>query len=66
MKMFKKKKYSCVFCSDTNETSSKKVFLCKECRRIKSFLRQYGMKTLLSKIEHNIDYIKPSAPPYNI
>ena len=60
--MFKKKKYSCVLCSDTNETSSRKVFLCRECKRIKDFLRQYGMKTLLDKIEYN----KASAPPYNI
>ncbi len=65
MMRFKKKKYSCIFCSDTNETSSPKVFLCRECRRIKDYLRQYGMKSLLSKIEYNTDNIKASAPPYN-
>lgn len=61
MKVFKKKKYSCILCSDTNERSSKKVMFCKECKRIKYFLRQYGMSKMLNMIEGNKE---ASAPPY--
>ena len=59
--MFKnKKKYSCVFCSNTNETSNKKIMFCKDCRRVRDFLREYGVRLLLDKIDNS----KPSAPPY--
>lgn len=61
--MLNKKKYSCVFCSDTNEKSSKVVFFCRECSRIRNYIRDNGIKTLLTKIEGNN---KASAPPlYN-
>jgi hypothetical protein len=57
--MFNKKKYSCCFCSNKNETSNKKVFFCNDCRKVHTFIREYGIKTIL-------EFIKPkaSAPPY--
>jgi len=65
MKFLKSKKYSCVFCSDFTEKGSKKVFFCRECNKIRTYIRQYGIKTLMNKIEVNI-LKEPSAPPYNI
>ena len=61
--MFNKKKYSCVFCSNKNETSKGKVFFCRDCLRIRHFIRENGIRTLLDKIE----YLKviASAPPYS-
>lgn len=56
--MFKSKKYTCIFCSDVNENSKNKIMFCKNCKTIRNFLHQYGMKALLEIIE------KPSAPPY--
>jgi len=35
---------------------------CKDCRKIRDFLRESGMRILLDKIDNN----KASAPPYNI
>jgi len=63
MNIFKKKKYTCVFCSDTTETSNKKIMFCRECKVLKRYIRLYGIKVLLDKIEDNKG---ASAPPYNI
>ena len=57
--MIGKKKYRCCFCSNINETSSKKVFFCRECNKLRNYIRDNGIKTLLSKI----DCEKVSAPP---
>ena len=54
----KKKKYSCIFCSDMNETSKKIIFYCRECKKIREHIRLYGLTSILQHIE------KPSAPPY--
>ena len=64
--MFNKKKYSCVFCSNTNEKSSKKVFFCRDCLKIRNYIRYNGIKTLLDKIEGNKNNktLEPSCPPY--
>jgi len=62
MSILKKKKYTCIFCSNMNETSNKKIMFCKDCRKIRDFLRESGMRILLDKIDNN----KASAPPYNI
>ena len=62
MNFFKKKKYTCVFCSDTNEKGNNKVFFCRECNKIRSYIRQYGMRTLQDKLEVHV--LKASAPPY--
>lgn len=61
--MFNTKKYSCVFCSNKNETSKSKVFFCRDCLKIRNFIREKGISTLLDKIE----YLKviASAPPYS-
>jgi len=59
-----KTKYSCVFCSNKNEKSNKKIFFCRECNKIRDYIRDNGIKTLINVIEDNN---KPSAPPiYNI
>ena len=56
--MFKKKKYSCVFCNDRTKIKPSKVAFCKECNALKNHIRLYGLKPLLNYIDSN----KPSAP----
>ena len=52
--MFKnKKKYSCCFCSNTNETSKGKVFFCRDCLKIRNYIRDNGIRPLLDKLENN-------------
>ena len=55
----KNKKYSCVFCSNKNEKSNKKIFFCRECNKIREYIRDNGIKPLLNMIQDN----KASAPP---
>ena len=65
--MIFKKKYTCVFCSNTNEKSNKKVFFCRDCIKIRNYIRDNGIKTLLNKIEcnnNNNKLLEPSCPPY--
>lgn len=59
--MFKKSKHSCVFCSDLTKNSSKKINFCRDCLRIRNYLREKGISNLLELIDNS----KPSAPPYN-
>ncbi len=59
----KKKKYSCVFCSNTSEKSNKKIMFCKDCRKVRDFLREYGLRVLLDKIDNN-KASAPNLPPY--
>ena len=59
----KKKKYTCCFCSNINEKSSKKPFFCKECLKIRNWLLDNGRKSLLDKLEYN--KLLATAPPYN-
>ncbi len=54
-----KNKYTCVFCSNTKEKSKNKVFFCNECLVIRQYIRDYGIKEVLNKIQ-----TKPSCPPY--
>ena len=60
MKFIKKNKYSCVLCSNTNEKAKYKIFFCLECKKIRNYIRDQGIKNILQKIEYN----KASAPPY--
>jgi hypothetical protein len=64
MKALKSKKYTCCFCSNISETSNKKIMFCKDCRKIRDFVREYGIRSLLDKLE--VGVMKASAPPYNI
>ena len=57
----KNKKYNCVFCSDTTQKSKHKINFCRDCLKIREYIRQHGIKTLLDKI--NNEPIKPTAPP---
>jgi len=61
--MFNKKKHSCVFCSNKNETSKSKVFFCRDCLKIRNYIRDNGIRTLLDKLENN--KVLASAPPYS-
>lgn len=59
--MFKKtKKYSCAFCNDLTKISTNKISFCRDCIKIRTYIRDYGIKTLLDKIEHNE---KSTYPP---
>ena len=60
----KSKKYSCVFCSNKSEKSNKIIFFCRECNKIRDYIRDKGIKTLLNKIEEDNSTIPPTAPPY--
>lgn len=59
--MFKKTqpKHTCVFCSNKNEKSKHKVFLCRDCEKIRNHIREYGIKNILEFIQPKV-----SAPPY--
>lgn len=62
--MFKKtKKYSCSFCNDLTEISKNKVSFCRDCIKIRSYIREYGLKSLLEKITQNEKITYP--PNYN-
>ena len=64
MKILKKKKYSCCFCSNMTETSNKKIMFCKDCRKVRDFLREYGIKSLLEKVEQSVYKASAPLPPY--
>ena len=52
--MFKKnKKYTCCFCSDLTKITTSKVSFCRDCIKIRSYIREYGIKTLIDKITPN-------------
>ena len=57
-----KKITSCVFCSNKNESSKSKVFFCRDCLKIRNYIRDNGIRPLLDKLENN--KILASAPPY--
>jgi late competence protein required for DNA uptake (superfamily II DNA/RNA helicase) len=59
MKMFsEKKKYTCVMCSDIATKYKEKVVFCRDCIKIREYIRLNGIKMLLNYIEE-----KPTAPP---
>lgn len=58
----KTKKYTCSFCSDLTKLSSDKVSFCRDCLKIRSYIREYGLKSILDKLTHTDN--KPSCPPY--
>lgn len=61
--MFKnKKKYTCAFCNDLTKISTSKLTFCRDCNKIRSYIRDYGLQTLLSKITQN-EMIPASCPP---
>jgi len=64
--MFNKKKHSCVFCSNKNETSKSKVFFCRDCLKIRNYIRDNGIRTLLDKIESPTDKDIDDAMSSNI
>ena len=55
--MFKNKKKKCKLC---NIDSLNNEF-CRDCSKIKLFIRQYGMKLILDYIEKPI-FLSPTAP----
>lgn len=57
-----KKKYSCVFCNDLTKLSTSKISFCRDCNKIRSYIRDYGLQNLLNKISQN--EIQASCPPY--
>ena len=57
----KKKKYTCAFCNDLTKISTSKLTFCRDCDKVRQYIRDYGLRTLLDKISQNIE--KPSAPP---
>ena len=60
--MFKKnKKYTCAFCNDLTKISTSKLTFCRECNKLRSYIRDYGLQTLLSKITQS--EVKPTYPP---
>ena len=61
--MFSKKKYSCIFCSNLDKVSSKKINFCKDCKKVHNFIREKGLNKLIEYIESNNK--NASAPPYN-
>jgi hypothetical protein len=62
--MFRKKsKFSCVFCSDKKEKSKDKINFCRDCEKIRMYVRDNGIKSILNLILDN-NYQKPTAPPY--
>ena len=60
--MFKKEKYTCCFCSNKKEKSKSKIHFCRDCERIRNYIREYGLKNLLEFIENKNN--NPSCPPY--
>jgi DNA-directed RNA polymerase subunit RPC12/RpoP len=62
MKFRKNKKYTCVFCSNKNETSKHKVFLCNDCQKIRNHIREHGIRIILEYIQPKVSV--PNAPPY--
>ena len=60
--MFNKKKYSCCFCNDLTKISTSKVSFCRECNKLRQYLREWGINALLRKIQETDN--KPSCPPY--
>lgn len=53
----KNKDKNCIMCSDKRY---QKLKLCKNCQKIKDFIREYGLKCIENFIT---DYLtKPSAP----
>ena len=57
----KKKKHSCAFCNDLTKISTSKLTFCRDCNKLRSYIRDYGLQTLLSKISQN--EVKPTYPP---
>ena len=57
----KNKKYTCCFCSDLTKISTSKLTFCRDCNKLRSYIRDYGLQTLLSKISQN--EVKPTYPP---
>ena len=63
--MFRKKsKFSCVFCSDKKEKSKDKINFCRDCQKLRNFIRDKGMDTIQDFINGNQNKIQPSCPPY--
>lgn len=60
--MFKKTKHSCVFCSDLTKNSSKKINFCRDCLKIRQYIRDKGIDNILELIKEKKE---ASAPPYN-
>ena len=58
--MFSKTKYSCCLCSDLTKNSSKQINFCKDCIKVRNYLREKGINNLLELIENKV-----SAPAYN-
>ena len=52
------KKYTCCLCSDDKEKGKNIVFFCRDCKRIREYIRQNGLKAILNAI------VLPSAPEY--
>jgi hypothetical protein len=61
MKIFKEKKYTCVFCSDITTKHKDKVVFCRDCLKIREYIRMNGIKILINNIEEKQ---LPTAPPY--
>jgi hypothetical protein len=59
----KTKKYSCCFCSDLTKSSNKKINFCRDCKKIRDYIREKGLSYLLSIVSNNEKSI-PTAPPY--
>ncbi len=63
--MFRKKsKFSCVFCSDTKEKSKDKINFCRDCQKLRNYIRDKGMDTIQNFINNSKEKIIPSCPPY--
>ncbi len=61
--MFKSKdKFNCVLCGHDREKFKKKIAFCRSCRKIKDYINEFGLVSVLDKINDK-QIIKPTAPP---
>lgn len=57
------KKYSCCFCSSLDKIGKNKIVFCKDCKKIRDYIRDFGLDCILSIIKKN--NITATAPAYN-
>jgi|SaaInlStandDraft_4_1057021.scaffolds.fasta_scaffold23126_2 hypothetical protein len=50
-----------MFCSNICEKSNNKRFICRDCRTIRDYIRNYGIKKVLNMIELHNDNCKKSS-----
>lgn len=56
----KKNKFNCVLCGHDREKFKKKISFCRNCRKIKDYINEYGLVSVLDKIKQPT---KATAPP---